>query len=1188
MADQLDLLDPLQSQEILDAVRVLARSDASKMVLDALTASSADPSDGMPDIDPVEVNLREAGVGAVDYCGKCRFWQPPGELADSEFVTGTCAIVTGDIDYQDVCDLYEERVTAGDGELPEAAGTQIPNPGDGMGEPDDDGDGPTPGGEVDGPAPTIEGDNASTVAEVFGDEFWREYQEEDEHGGVIVTVEPTPEQKQALEQPGGMPADQLHLTLAKIDGVDNDAAATEVLGVLLELAAEYPAFSGEVAGTGALGERQWGVALVDAEDLGLLRSEVIEALVDAGIMVSDDHDFIPHITLTEGPIPADAAIVGLPLTFDSLVLRVGSQVIAVGMDGPAPADEVDVEEEPVAPTMTEPEAPEDAPMEPAPAEGEAATMSIDDRQERIRRALRQMSLDDREMLRSQLEVPADEPMVAAGTDAELVEDSGAPPPEVAPVEEPAEADTDGEEIAELETEVFGAIAPHDTPTSDDAWDGPENDVRVSSPNDPDYFDAVYAWRDDDGDLDVKAAYRFIHHFVSESGDPGAASTVACSTGIGVLNGGRGGTTIPGDDRQGVYDHLAAHLRDADMEPPELMSDEEAALVARAHESGVQINPADPDSVRSALEHTILADEAEAALAKAEEADVVDLTDIEDSALLTELARRVLLEAADGVAAAEAAEGDDTAAEGVEMAEDGDAPEVEPEVEDVVVGEFDDGDQDYDWTGIIIVEGLPSGDGRMVAEGGLTWRELPLPLMLQTVNAPGHEGSEIAGSIHKLERRGQDILGWGKFDSGKAGTEYRRLLTEKTMRGVSADIDSVKVEFRDPESGDSIDPADLLFGDPMMEVMEVLTEGRIMGATGTPFPAFQEAHIELIGAAIEDEALVASAAWITETTGNAFALAGDGYRVYTPIEQAPWVLRGEEPVSLVASAGESPELEIPMHPSLEWFAPTNTVEPFTVHADGRITGLLAKFGTCHIGRSDRCIPVPTSRDGYSHFRNKKVLSAEGELVATGPIFMDTVHPDLKLKASDTEAHYHDTGCAVADVAVYDTDHGIEVCGALRPDVTEEQIRRLRGSDISPDWRKMAGRLEMVGLLAVNVSGFVVQGLVAAGAHATPRAAGYYDTVTGECESLVAAGMVLQDRPVEPIDIDATVRELQAEVAELREAMRPIRAERATAKFTERVFAELAEDVEAVQAEVAEGDPLEDVTEAPAECECHKLR
>jgi hypothetical protein len=56
--------------------------------------------------------------------------------------------------------------------------------------------------------------------------------------------------------------------------------------------------------------------------------------------------------------------------------------------------------------------------------------------------------------------------------------------------------------------------------------------------------------------------------VATNGNIGSANFRACVTGIGVLNGGRVGTTIPSDDRQGVWAHLARHIRDAGREPPE--------------------------------------------------------------------------------------------------------------------------------------------------------------------------------------------------------------------------------------------------------------------------------------------------------------------------------------------------------------------------------------------------------------------------------------------------------------------------------------------------------------------------------------------------------------------------------------------------------------------------------------------
>lgn len=125
----------------------------------------------------------------------------------------------------------------------------------------------------------------------------------------------------------------------------------------------------------------------------------------------------------------------------------------------------------------------------------------------------------------------------------------------------------------------GAIASHTTATTDAAWDGPANESRLPAPVPVTKARNFYAWWNDGEIYSDDAGVRVIakqngkfgHHMVSGDGTPGAANIRACQTGIGVLNGGRGGTTIPGTDRQGVYNHLAKHLRDADVEPPELKS-----------------------------------------------------------------------------------------------------------------------------------------------------------------------------------------------------------------------------------------------------------------------------------------------------------------------------------------------------------------------------------------------------------------------------------------------------------------------------------------------------------------------------------------------------------------------------------------------------------------------------------------
>lgn len=118
-----------------------------------------------------------------------------------------------------------------------------------------------------------------------------------------------------------------------------------------------------------------------------------------------------------------------------------------------------------------------------------------------------------------------------------------------------------------------AVASHETGTSESSWDGPANEAKLASDASPETLRSAFAWQDPDGDPEAKSTYKFIHHEVGDDGAVGAANMTAASSAIAVLNGGRGGTTIPDGDRQGVYNHLAKHLRDGDKEPPELRTEE---------------------------------------------------------------------------------------------------------------------------------------------------------------------------------------------------------------------------------------------------------------------------------------------------------------------------------------------------------------------------------------------------------------------------------------------------------------------------------------------------------------------------------------------------------------------------------------------------------------------------------------
>lgn len=115
-----------------------------------------------------------------------------------------------------------------------------------------------------------------------------------------------------------------------------------------------------------------------------------------------------------------------------------------------------------------------------------------------------------------------------------------------------------------------------TPTVDTPWDGPAAKTNLKLDDTQTYYERAFAWRDGEADETKKSAYKFIHHEVDANGTIGAANLVACSAGIAVLNGGRGGADIPDADKKGVWEHLAAHLKDGGKDVPALKSRRPAA------------------------------------------------------------------------------------------------------------------------------------------------------------------------------------------------------------------------------------------------------------------------------------------------------------------------------------------------------------------------------------------------------------------------------------------------------------------------------------------------------------------------------------------------------------------------------------------------------------------------------------
>lgn len=118
-----------------------------------------------------------------------------------------------------------------------------------------------------------------------------------------------------------------------------------------------------------------------------------------------------------------------------------------------------------------------------------------------------------------------------------------------------------------------AVDTHRSPTAprdrDWKWDGTDKLDRILERGGWDAVARAHAWFDaEDGNPpDKKTAYKLPHHELID----GKLEVVweGVSAAMNVMAGGRGGVDLPEEDIQAVYQHLAAHYREFDEEPPPL-------------------------------------------------------------------------------------------------------------------------------------------------------------------------------------------------------------------------------------------------------------------------------------------------------------------------------------------------------------------------------------------------------------------------------------------------------------------------------------------------------------------------------------------------------------------------------------------------------------------------------------------
>lgn len=359
--------------------------------------------------------------------------------------------------------------------------------------------------------------------------------------------------------------------------------------------------------------------------------------------------------------------------------------------------------------------------------------------------------------------------------------------------------------------------------------------------------------------------------------------------------------------------------------------------------------------------------------------------------------------------------------------------------------------------LLLPEQLESGDGRKFDADAIEIRELPLPLLWQIKTGEGHNGSVVVGRIDYMERIENGIgNAYGVFDSGPYGREAERLVRNGFIRGVSADLD----QFEATE--EAVEPADAENADGPEEVAKkklTINHARVMAATIVAKPAFQECTI-----------------YITENGSGdnqeEEVIPNDG--VY---EESTDVFATDE--ALIASGFLASA--IPTTPPTDWFQKPNLTKatPLTVDDTGRVFGHIAAWHVNHIGMP-RATRPPRSKSKYAYFHTGVVRTDSGKDIPVGQLTLAGGHASLQANAQAAAKHYDDTASAIADVHAGEDDYGIWVAGSLRPDATESQIRALRASAPSGDWRPINGQLELVAVCQVNVPGFpIARALVASG-------------------------------------------------------------------------------------------------------------
>lgn len=140
----------------------------------------------------------------------------------------------------------------------------------------------------------------------------------------MIAVYPTLDEANALAVEDGASPEKMHVTLVFLGEVaDIDMNAVEE--AVENVASRTEPLAGEVGGLGIFSAADEGypqIALPDVPGLSTLRTRIVDALAEKGVISTSTHDWVPHLTLSyvDEPAVANMSAVGKKLTFAGLSL----------------------------------------------------------------------------------------------------------------------------------------------------------------------------------------------------------------------------------------------------------------------------------------------------------------------------------------------------------------------------------------------------------------------------------------------------------------------------------------------------------------------------------------------------------------------------------------------------------------------------------------------------------------------------------------------------------------------------------------------------------------------------------------------------------------------------------------------------------------------------------------------------